>query len=269
MKDSEVIEIVGMIVAAYPSSKLDAASSKIYRTMLVHLPADIARAAVTRLLATSKFAPSIAEIRSAAAELEHGPVRTGAEAYDVVLKAIRIHGPAFGDHKEPTFLDPLIPKCLGVWGTWNDACDSPSNDPGGRARFIELYDELARRQRDAVVSGIALPEPCAPLRLVSGGQEIKATGRRGQLTDGMGGDDARLPGGASRGCAQGTHHADGQLPNSLPQKGSDVSSRADRALVVNLPAMPRVKHQDREHRRFTAEEIDVAMRDTKQAGAGK
>jgi hypothetical protein len=46
---------------------------------------------------------------------------------------------------------------MQIWGGWADVCASPQDDPGGRARFIELYEQLAHGQRDAVVSGVPLP----------------------------------------------------------------------------------------------------------------
>jgi hypothetical protein len=159
VKKSEVAEIVMMLIAAFPNSKITPQTSAVYEASLVDLPVDVARQAVTRLIATSEWFPTVAKIRSAVVDLRLGPVASGAEAYDLVLQAIRKHGPAFGNHPEPMFADPYIAKCLGVWGTWNGACNSPSNDPGGRARFIELYDDLASRARADVVSGVALPAP--------------------------------------------------------------------------------------------------------------
>jgi hypothetical protein len=157
MKTKEAAKIVATLAAAFPNARVTEETSEVYEKLLADLDYDATQKACARLIATSEWFPTIAKIREAVTLLTSGPVRTGAEAYDVVLKAIRAHGPALGTWPEPTFADPLIPKCLGVWGTWNDACESPSDDPGGRARFIDLYDELARRQRQDAVAGRALP----------------------------------------------------------------------------------------------------------------
>lgn len=156
MKQSEVIEIVGMIVAGFPTSKLDSAGVNIYRKMLVDLPAEPTRKAITRLLGTHKFTPSIAEIRAAVAEQTHGAPRTGEEAYTELMAAVDRCGRDYGQGV-PKFRDPLIARCIGVWGSWNDLCNSPRDDPGGRARFVELYNDLAQRQRQDLASGIPLP----------------------------------------------------------------------------------------------------------------
>ena len=83
-----------------------------------------------------------------------GPKRSGEEAYSVVLEAVR----RFGRYETPGFTDPHIQRAIGVWGTWVDLCNSPEDDPGGRARFIELYEQQSGRERADIVSGIPLPE---------------------------------------------------------------------------------------------------------------
>lgn len=152
-----------MLFAAFPAARGDVESwqrtLRVYAEMLLDLDRDAVRKAVQRLIGTAKWLPTVAEIRAAATELVQGPMRSGAEAYDELTRAVRRHGRCYGGEPAPEFADPLISRCLGVWGSWNDLCNSPSDDPGGRARFIELYGELAKRERDAVSSGIPLPEP--------------------------------------------------------------------------------------------------------------
>lgn len=162
MTPSEIDELLMMLVAAYPNMKVTDATTKLYEVTLADLDEGLARRAVIRIITTSKFPPTIAEIREACSLQSAGPVRSGADAYGVLMEAVRRHGRCYGE-PAPEFSDPLIAKCIGVWGSWNDLCNSPSADPGGRARFIELYDELARAARQDQVSGQALPRP-QPIR---------------------------------------------------------------------------------------------------------
>lgn len=160
MKDSEALEIVLTLNAAFHHSKLDEMGMRIYRRSVVDLDVDFARKAVQRLIALSRFMPTVSEIRSTATDLQLGAVRDGGEAWKDALHAIR----QVGRYATPRFRDPLVTEALRLWGSWSGFCDSPEDDPGGRARFIELYDSLARRKRDAEVSGIPLPAPqAAPL----------------------------------------------------------------------------------------------------------
>jgi hypothetical protein len=151
MKRSEAAEVVAMLVAAYPNAKTCASTSQVYETMLADLDAAVARAAVTRLIATSRFMPTIAEVREAAAEAVSGPVRSGADAWlDVVGEIRRI-----GIYGSPRFDDALVASIVLRWG-WRALCDSP-NEASDRARFIETYDGLARKARQNEVAGLALP----------------------------------------------------------------------------------------------------------------
>jgi hypothetical protein len=144
-----------VLFGTYPNATLERKHIDAYMSAIVDLPADAGSKAVDRLRRTKTFLPSVAEIRSAAADVQLGPQRTGEDAYRIVLEAIR----KFGRYAEPRFSDPHITRALGVWGSWVGACNSPEDDPGGRARFIELYESCAGRERLDVVSGIPLPAP--------------------------------------------------------------------------------------------------------------
>lgn len=155
MTTEEGFKIMAVLFATFPNANLERKHAEAYLSGIVDLPSDTVAKAVDRLRRTCKFLPSLSEIREAAADVALGRRRTGEEAYAVVLEAIR----RFGRYESPKFSDPLIERAIGVWGGWVGACDSPEDDPGGRARFCELYDSLARRERDDVVSGIPLQAP--------------------------------------------------------------------------------------------------------------
>jgi hypothetical protein len=155
MKKSETTEIVMMLLASYPMAKTAEKTPEVYEAMLADLDYATARRAVTRLIATSKWLPTIAEIREACTALSHGPLRAGGEAWQDAMSEVR----RVGRYEAPRFADPLVVETMRLWGSWQGFCDSPQDDPGGRARFIELYDQLAARRRADVVSGIPLPAP--------------------------------------------------------------------------------------------------------------
>jgi Loader and inhibitor of phage G40P len=155
MRKSEVAEIVMMLFASYPAAKTVDKTSEVYELMLADLDYAVTRKAVTRLIATSKWLPTIAEIREACAALSYGPMRLGGEAWQDAMTEVR----RTGRYGAPKFTDPLVAETIRMWGSWQGFCNSPEDDPGGRARFIELYEQLAARARADVVSGIALPAP--------------------------------------------------------------------------------------------------------------
>lgn len=155
MTDIETQQVVSLLLAAFPSARLDAeaarATAVVYRRMLADLDAGIARAAIERLIATCKWFPTVAEIREACAALTAGPRRAGGEAWGDVRRAISRYGYSREPGRDFAFEDPLVAKAVSALG-WGAICSS-ENEVADRARFIELYDKLARDNRAEVVSG--------------------------------------------------------------------------------------------------------------------
>lgn len=164
MKKSEAAEIVMMLIAAYPTAKATAQTSQVYETMLGDLDGDVARSAVQRLIATSRWMPTIAEIREACTEQTHGAVRSGEQAWAELMMAKRKHGYDYGPIdvrrrlRDPLFSDPLIAQCLNLWGGWS-AFALADDEAADRARFIALFSGLAGRERQDLTAGKALPRP--------------------------------------------------------------------------------------------------------------
>ncbi len=144
MTRSESAKLVACLLAAFPSTRATTATSEVYERMLADLDYLVANAAVERLLATSRFMPSISEIRGACLDLTHGTMRAGGEAWGDMLKAVS----RWGSYRTPgadfQFQDPLVAKCVASMG-WSNLCLS-ENQVADRSRFIALYDELAKHE---------------------------------------------------------------------------------------------------------------------------
>jgi hypothetical protein len=156
MTRSEVAKLVAVLCCAYPNAKISADTSTVYENMLADLEVGLANAAVKRLLATAKWIPTIAEIRSAVLEAQHGASRPGGDAWGDVLQAVH----RFGMYREPVFTDSTVTRCVKQLG-WTEICQS-ENQQADRARFIELYDRLAvsgRRELQMPPDVRRLPEP--------------------------------------------------------------------------------------------------------------
>lgn len=154
MTRSEVAKLVGVLMAAFPSSKVTAQTSQVYEEFLQDLDYTAANAAVRRLIGTARFMPSIGEIREAVVEVGNGQRRPGGDAWGDVLAAVR----KFGVYRTPSFDDPVVARVVQSLG-WEVICNS-ENQAADRARFIETYDKLAGAQRrEAQVSaGAKMPE---------------------------------------------------------------------------------------------------------------
>ena len=152
MQRGEAAKLVAMLSAAYRDAPISEATAEVYEAMLADLDFAAGQQAVQRLICSSKWLPTVAEIRAAAADVRHGPVRAGGEAWGDVVEAIRRVG---SYRPAPTFADPMVNDCVKFMG-WRDLCLG-TNEAADRAKFVSLYDSLAGRERAGIVAG-ALPE---------------------------------------------------------------------------------------------------------------
>jgi hypothetical protein len=147
MTHEEAQKLVTMLVTGFPnlmsrlSSEQQASTMKLYRHMLLDMDFALANAAVGRLIASSRFMPTIAEIREAALVCAHGQRRPGGEAWGDVLAAVA----KFGVYRRPVFSDSLVAHAVYMLD-WVGLCSS-DNQVADRARFIELYERLASARR--------------------------------------------------------------------------------------------------------------------------
>lgn len=150
MTKPEVAKLVAVLIAAYPAGKFSSETSQIYERMLADLGYPEANAAVEQLLATSKWMPTVGEIRERVLALTAGEVRAGGEAWGLVLKAIGRYGRNRTPGVDFELGDPVALETVKALG-WANLCDS-ENQVADRARFVELYDLLAVKHRRAMLS---------------------------------------------------------------------------------------------------------------------
>lgn len=166
MKPGEAKRVVAFLLALCPAAKIHAAPDgvgtvEVYQALLVDLPFQAAMAAVTAVAKTHRFPtvlPSVAEIREATLTLTHGARRPGGDAWGDVLRAVR----RFGAYRTPSFDDPLVARAVAAL-SWREICTS-ENQAADRARFVELYDQLAATARREILTG--LPAGAAPLAAI-------------------------------------------------------------------------------------------------------
>lgn len=155
MTEAECRKLVTVLLGAFPQSRTSAQTPQVYERMLSDLDYPAANAAIERLLATARFMPTIAEIRETTLAIAVGEQKPGGEAWGEVCRLISRYGARRYDvgWKAP-ITDPVAVKCVDALG-WTNLCDS-ENQTADRARFIELYDQLAVHERRRQLSD-ALP----------------------------------------------------------------------------------------------------------------
>ncbi|MFZ5896424.1 MAG: hypothetical protein ACOY0T_35550 [Myxococcota bacterium] len=147
MTPIEAAKLVAMLAASFPAERWTDSTCRVFEASLEDLGYDIGRAAVQRIINTSRFPPSIAELRGAAADVGLGECRQGAEAWGDVGREIRRVG-AYG---EPNFADGHTAHAVDVLG-WRNLCLGSGGEAADRARFIEIYDGSRAAERRAIIA---------------------------------------------------------------------------------------------------------------------
>ena len=149
MTKEEFAKIAAGIRASYPNQNLlsDTDTLDWWFSMLKDLDYNITAQAVTKWIATNKFAPSIAEIRQAASAVALGDIPDWGSGWGEVRNAISCYG--YVRPKEA--LDSMseitreVVKRMG----WLNLCQSSiEQEETNRANFRMLYEELSRRKKE-------------------------------------------------------------------------------------------------------------------------
>lgn len=146
MTTQEFATIAMAIKASYPSANLmpDDQSKKVWYTMLADIDYQICNTAIKEIISSSKFAPSIAEIREKCSGLTSIPVKDYGEAWESVLKAIRKYG-YMCECEALDSMDELTRKCVRRIG-YQNICQS-ENISADRANFRMIYETEAQRAK--------------------------------------------------------------------------------------------------------------------------
>lgn len=173
----EANQLLAILWAAYPVETVNVggeqalAAAEVYACCLQDIEARVVVAAVEYLIKTSDRMPTVAHIRRAAVDMTYGPPRLGGDAWGDLRSAMSKHagGKHDGGIKRPgedfQFADPIVARVVDRLGWWDLLASE--NRVADRARFIELYDELAEQERviAAAAPGLATKElapPAAP-----------------------------------------------------------------------------------------------------------
>lgn len=158
---SEAIRIVSLLQGAYPRQEMPDSTPEIYAMALGDLEYDEVLAAVTRLVQSSRWLPTIAEIRELVAEARV-KLPEPELAWGEVRRGIREHGL----QSMPAWSCAEIREAVEIIGWWS-LCTS-TNTAASRSAWIAAYGALRRRRlaREISPGADALP---GQLRLLPGG----------------------------------------------------------------------------------------------------
>ena len=137
-----LIEVMGVLAAAYPTFPLTKETISVYARVLTDIPDELLQMASLDSISKGKFFPTLAELRDSAISIRTN--RAGQpsafEAWEEVARLIRRKG--HGD--TPEFSNPWIATAVRQIGGWNVICMS-ENMTADRARFFEAFQDAERR----------------------------------------------------------------------------------------------------------------------------
>lgn len=159
MKTSEAMKLVAVLKGAYPRQPTDEGTAEVYLAFLADLDYEAANDAIRRLIQTSRFFPTIAEIRGEVAELACG-LPSVTEATALVLERHRLSDDELAANPLP---DAVRKAYRMVGGSW--AFRTSENPVALRAQFRDAYAQLRADavQRIQQAPALAAPERRAEL----------------------------------------------------------------------------------------------------------
>ncbi|MBT8453904.1 MAG: hypothetical protein KJO40_18225 [Deltaproteobacteria bacterium] len=151
MKQSESRAVLAALKAAYPRQPISDTTLKVYERLLADLEGTTVVEAMRNHIKTSRFFPSVAEIRTLS--LAINDVQPAELAWADVLQEVR----RVGIYGTPTFSNPITGEAVGAVG-WRAICNSEFIASERRC-FLDAYEVVrARHQHAMLIDGVA----CTP-----------------------------------------------------------------------------------------------------------
>lgn len=158
----DISELVADLAKAFPRQAVSGDSVRVYRRALEDIPPAVLQETVDELIRTSRFFPTVAEIREAAAERTLG-LPSEAEALEQIKARQRwARDPEILDPADPPTLHPLVREAVDHVGGWH-AFRASDRAEVVRGQFLRLYRDLrAAGVRDYQVGRELAPGPTRP-----------------------------------------------------------------------------------------------------------
>ncbi len=149
-----IMQCLILLKASYPKMSFDQQSVAAYQMALADLDPQLLKTAVLKHIASSKWFPTIAELRGGVTELilEADGQLTAPEAWAEVIRQVHRVG-----HWGKPDLAPLVLQAVQAVGGWQVICRG-ENFAADRAQFLRAYDLLRSRQAEKMQQMPAVTE---------------------------------------------------------------------------------------------------------------
>lgn len=154
MTGQETLKLMALIKTAYPRfiEGVDSkTAARLWHEMLKDLDYGQIQIALKRWIATEKWPPSIAEVRSMATGLNSDSIGDWTEGWNQVTRAIGKYG-HWAESEALDSMDDITRDCVKAIG-WKTICES--TEPGvERGHFRTMYEQ----RRDRIRKSEAIPD---------------------------------------------------------------------------------------------------------------
>lgn len=143
----EIINLLGIATANFPNlqQKDMMPTAVLWEKALTDIPYHIAEKAVIKVLSTSRFFPTIADIREAVAQITQPRTLDAIEAWGLIVGAIRKYG--YYQQKEAMASLPDDVAEMVKRFTWRELCLNENPDTL-RAQFRMAWDTQSKRKNE-------------------------------------------------------------------------------------------------------------------------
>lgn len=175
MTKIETAKLLAVLAAAFPRFEVDDLKVQVWHEMLGDLDYSLANLAIKKLILESTFAPAIAEVRKAVAEILTPNGMTAAEGWGEVERAIRIYG-CYRETEALESMSPSVAKVVKYIG-WQNIC---LNEELGvvRGQFLKMYAQVAGREQKELLlpadlrQGIQRLAGMMDMKAIAGGERV-------------------------------------------------------------------------------------------------
>jgi hypothetical protein len=147
MNRKQIINLLGIATANFPSMQTRdmQPTAVLWEKALNDMDYPTAEKALIKVLSTSRFFPTIADIREAAAQITNPRVMDAMEAWGLIVQAIRKHGM----YRQKEGLESLPPDVREMANrfTWRELCLNENPDTM-RAQFRMAWETQSKRENE-------------------------------------------------------------------------------------------------------------------------
>lgn len=120
----------------------------LYSKFLTDIPVDLVTSAINSLIQKSKYAPTIAEIRTEAETIYRAATKTEipspADAWEEALNAVA----HYGYYGKPKFSHPFIELAMKRFGFKELCMQEPKTIGVARRQFMDIYSQVVNQQKE-------------------------------------------------------------------------------------------------------------------------